>query len=1076
MPIFSIDEIDLFVGYLWGSSQTESGQLDASLGITALLQPPSYSTVGTPTQITGSIEYDQGTWTLKGSVEQLYASSLVQFFDDSIQQAVIPLIESIEIAYLDVIYTYSNGIPSKFDISGIILIGALQFFLKYHHEGQTWTFDANMQPADDPTTTSLGDVLTSVVGSVEDLPTFVTETRIVPDPNKDVLGLHMAPVTSEDTSAVSSIFFTVFMQLDEFSFQYIQYRNVQTDASVDQPPLKRIFIVSLDTLPAINVPLVGDVPQPFDEAMFMWVQPQPGSNGLTKTDLTLINNQIQQLNQAQNLNQQPILWQHVKKDELVQDTDVLIQNGMHLVLILHDDQGTPSIVLDYIFNNETELTTLTGTDSSPGQAGAGMVPYEKSSGPLAVKNLGFGYSTSADGLNDVISVKVDAIITLGPVTFELLGFHLDLAFPKTQSGEDAFTLHNLPAPSFRLDGMGAAFDRAPLAMSGLLEHVDDGTNDFFEGSVSVSYAPWSFQASGYYGQTGGQDGFTSAFVYCILTGPLITLEFAEITGITGGFGYNTSLTYPNANNVSNFPFLLIPPPDPTAPPGSGPLGALNALINGPWFSTQKGSFWVAAGLTVTAFEMLTVVAVVCVEWDPNVKLGIFGIVTGDIPSSVGSEPKFAHVQFGIVATVDFASGVMKIDGQLTPTSYIFNPDCHLTGGFALYSWFDSNDESLKGDWVYTVGGYHPAYHVPPQYPNPSRLAISWQYDGSISISGQAYFAITPKVCMGGGRLDLSMSVGPLGAWFDAFADFLINYKPFHFIAEGGLSVGVSFTLDLWIVTIHINVEIGATIFIAGPPMYGTVHVDFWVFGFDINFGSSDNELDPLKLDQFIDLVCQADLNNQEPVTTKKIEEVEDDEDPRSPHVFAIEDGLFPLNDSQSQPSGGPWFVRAATISFAISCKFAVQYAKILTSLPTGGPPIYTDIVRGTGQDIHAKPMQKLATNVTSVLTVTIKPDPTPDPLGLSDEISPVGVWKYNAAIVKNLPLALWGPCKSYSLSPCFPVQSSRLTRNLCFKMTLPATLHTTLTPMLSSMASATRPSRSWQGSPSHGPNPNHPAR
>jgi hypothetical protein len=55
----------------------------------------------------------------------------------------------------------------------------------------------------------------------------------------------------------------------------------------------------------------------------------------------------------------------------------------------------------------------------------------------------------------------------------------------------------------------------------------------------------------------------------------------------------------------------------------------------------------------------------------------------------------------------------------------------------------------------------------------------------------------------------------------------------------GVDVGVRFTLDLLFVTIHIRVDINATLTLQGPPLSGTCHVDFWVFGFDIHVGSSE---------------------------------------------------------------------------------------------------------------------------------------------------------------------------------------------------------------------------------------------
>ncbi|KAF5606334.1 uncharacterized protein FSUBG_6168 [Fusarium subglutinans] len=249
----------------------------------------------------------------------------------------------------------------------------------------------------------------------------------------------------------------------------------------------------------------------------------------------------------------------------------------------------------------------------------------------------------------------------------------------------------------------------------------------------------------------------------------------------------------------------------------------------------------------------------------------------------------------------------------SPSSYILDPNCHLVGGFALYSWFGNADPSLVGDWVFTLGGYHQQYKVPPQYPNPPRLGISWQFNDDISISGLSYFAITPKVCMGGGRLDVTLTLGPLSAFLDSYIDFLINFKPFHFIAEGGISVGVRYTLDIWLVTLNNSVEIACQLFIEGPPIHGTVHVNFWVFGFDIGFGPQSNPYPALTLDEFIELFCSLSQPLQSAVTTitaqTPINAWGNDPTPVENgdlHVFSVTNGLVPGGTSTSQPSGGVW--------------------------------------------------------------------------------------------------------------------------------------------------------------------------
>ena len=111
--------------------------------------------------------------------------------------------------------------------------------------------------------------------------------------------------------------------------------------------------------------------------------------------------------------------------------------------------------------------------------------------------------------------------------------------------------------------------------------------------------------------------------------------------------------------------------------------------------------------------------------------------------------------------------------------------------------------------------------------------------------------------MGGGRLHAAFSAGPIEAWLDAFANFLINYEPFYFTAEAGVAVGVRFNLDLLFVHTHISAEIGATLTLWGPPVAGRVHVNLWVHAFDINFGDRDEKPGEVKLEPFFQLLQQS---------------------------------------------------------------------------------------------------------------------------------------------------------------------------------------------------------------------------
>jgi hypothetical protein len=107
--------------------------------------------------------------------------------------------------------------------------------------------------------------------------------------------------------------------------------------------------------------------------------------------------------------------------------------------------------------------------------------------------------------------------------------------------------------------------------------------------------------------------------------------------------------------------------------------------------------------------MITLDAVLVVQFGQSVMLGVFAVGLVDIPTAK-SPVKFAHVELGIAATAtaDFDYGVFKAEA---PNSYILHKDCHLTGGFALYAWFDAPhaDRAKIRSFVFTLGGYHQAY-------------------------------------------------------------------------------------------------------------------------------------------------------------------------------------------------------------------------------------------------------------------------------------------------------------------------------------------------------------------------------
>ena len=74
--------------------------------------------------------------------------------------------------------------------------------------------------------------------------------------------------------------------------------------------------------------------------------------------------------------------------------------------------------------------------------------------------------------------------------------------------------------------------------------------------------------------------------------------------------------------------------------------------------------------------------------------------------------------------------------------------------------------------------------------------------------------------MAGGKLSAVYTLGKLRAWFIAYADFLVSWKPFAYQARIGVSLGASYRVDCWFVHKTFSVELAAALDLWGPEVHG----------------------------------------------------------------------------------------------------------------------------------------------------------------------------------------------------------------------------------------------------------------
>lgn len=359
---------------------------------------------------------------------------------------------------------------------------------------------------------------------------------------------------------------------------------------------------------------------------------------------------------------------------------------------------------------------------------------------------------------------------------------------------------------------------------------------------------FSISAMGAYGKTG--DGDPSLFIFAMLNDPpLGGPPCFFVMGLALGFGYNSKLNLPEkVDGVKDFILVrsaLPPGPDnplakDKASQKADPAQVLAKLAGGspPPIQPVSGEFWLAAGVRFTSFKFVQSFALLTVSFGRELEIALLGRSQISVPPDENgtSTDKIAFAEIDLMVRIlPEATGdqpVFSADGKLASTSYVLTKDCHLTGGFAFYVWRD-------GDFVVTVGGYHPHFHKPARYPGVGRLGFSWQVDSHLSIKGGLYFALTPAALMAGGSLEAKWESGAIKAWYSVAADFIMYWHPFCFSAHYGIQMGVSVHIHVLFVNTHISVHLGVDLEMWGPPLGGRAHVDLSVASFTISFGAGE---------------------------------------------------------------------------------------------------------------------------------------------------------------------------------------------------------------------------------------------
>ncbi|UKY48521.1 DUF6603 domain-containing protein [Streptomyces inhibens] len=554
---------------------------------------------------------------------------------------------------------------------------------------------------------------------------------------------------------------------------------------------------------------------------------------------------------------------------------------------------------------------------------------------------------------------------LAGFTFQLdgLGIVVPLAggfIPKPELMGAALDITRVKPPMQIMAAMRWAGARDPGIAGGLVGLVRVTTP-----AVEVLGAGGFFRAT---------EGFNSVFLYveALLAREARSLFGPSpftVTGLSAGFGINSTIRPPTAAQLPAFPLVSRldeappTPADPTPDPPT-PMDMLENLAGkAGWVRPEDGSYWAAIGVRFTSFRFIETKALALVEFGNRLNLMLLGRTSVTFPKNADVGGR-VHARLNIDLRLAYLSDehLISLDVAVAPGSFFFDPACELTGGIALCVWTGGG---RGGDFVISIGGYHPQFALPDYYPRPARLGFRWNPCGRVVIQAQGYTALTPGAIMFGGALAARYERGLLSAWFTAHLDALIQWKPFYLDIAMGVSIGVAFTIKV-IVKIRVSIEVGIDLQLWTPPLGGHVTVKVWFISFGFDFGSSRKGAPPVPWSEF-----QMQLPS--PIRAK----------PEKGLLLDVDKSERQAREAEQAP------LLVSSDGFAFSTEAALPASVIRLN----GQAIAT-----AHNKIDIRPMGK--TGLTSEHIVTLDLDGveyTPDP----------NLWT-RTVIRRDLPRALWG--------------------------------------------------------------------
>jgi hypothetical protein len=400
-------------------------------------------------------------------------------------------------------------------------------------------------------------------------------------------------------------------------------------------------------------------------------------------------------------------------------------------------------------------------------------------GPLAVDQLDLAVRSAADPASPPdaeLTVGVALNVALGPVAFscEGIGLRLDAVLRDGNAGPFDLSVGFNP-PS----GLGIVVDAGPVTGGGFISF--DPPSGRYAGGLELKIEEIVVKAFGLLDTKlpDGKPGFS--FLIIITTEfPPIQLGFGfTLMGVGGLAGVNrtmmldaleagfrahsiNSVLFPDIHNVQK----IISDLRAIFPPADG------RYVFGPMVEIGWGT------PTLVAAQIGIVL-----EIPAPIRLAILGLVVATLPEDDG-EDTIVLIHLDVLGTVDFGLKKLAIDASIYDSRIV---------AFSLFG-----DMALRLSWgadatfAFAMGGFHPQYQPPPDFPHLRRLTLSIGDGDNPRMALQTYIAVTSNTVQFGADLELYAAYGGFQVHGYLAFDALFVISPFSFTTEMRAGVDVQY--------------------------------------------------------------------------------------------------------------------------------------------------------------------------------------------------------------------------------------------------------------------------------------------